>query len=107
VERSGLAKGLAGTYSRGDVGTLEKHLAELGRVGPDALHLYCELALRSIPLGLERGGYDENRAEAMRVLLRRALAQPPAQASTSAGSPGAGASASGTLPSEGIKTSGT
>ena len=74
VERSGLAQGLAGTYSRGDIGTLEKHLAELARVGPDALHLYCELALRSIPLGLERGGYDETRAEAMRVLLRRALA---------------------------------
>ena len=73
VERSGLAQGLAGTYSRGDIGTLEKHLAELARVGPDALHLYCELALRSIPLGLERGGYDEHRAEAMRVLLRRAL----------------------------------
>ena len=34
VERSGLAQGLAGTYSRGDIGTLEKHLAELGRVGP-------------------------------------------------------------------------
>ncbi len=76
VERSGLAQGLAGTYSRGDIGTLEKHLAELGRVGPDALHLYCELALRSIPLGLERGGYDENRAEAMRMLLRRALKPP-------------------------------
>ena len=73
VERSGLAQGLAGTYSRGDIGTLEKHLAELARVGPDALHLYCELALRSIPLGLERGGYDEHRAQAMRVLLRRAL----------------------------------
>lgn len=73
VERSGLAQGLAGTYSRGDIGTLEKHLADLARAGPDALHLYCELALRSIPLGLERGGYDESRAEAMRVLLRRAL----------------------------------
>ena len=73
VERSGLAQGLAGTYSRGDIGTLEKHLAELARVGPDALHLYCELALRSIPLGLERGGYDESRAAAMRALLRRAL----------------------------------
>ena len=73
VERSGLAQGLAGTYSRGDIGTLEQHLAELGRVGPDALHLYCELALRSIPLGLERGGYDEKRAEEMRALLRAAL----------------------------------
>jgi len=73
VEHSGLAQGLAGTYSRGDIGTLEKHLAELARVGPDALRLYCELGLRSIPLGLERGGYDENRAEAMRALLLRAL----------------------------------
>jgi len=73
VERSGLAQGLAGTYSRGDFGTVEKHLAELAHAGPEALRLYCELALRSIPLGLERGGYDEHRAEAMRVLLRRAL----------------------------------
>lgn len=73
VERSGLVQGLAGTYSRGDISTLQKHLAELDRVGPDALRLYCELALRSIPLGLERGGYDETHAEAMRVLLRRAL----------------------------------
>jgi predicted short-subunit dehydrogenase-like oxidoreductase (DUF2520 family) len=75
VERSGLAQGLAGTYSRGDIGTMEKHLAELVRVDPEALRLYCELALRSIPLGVERGGYDETHAEAMRVLLRRALAR--------------------------------
>ena len=75
VERSGLAQGLAGTYSRGDIGTVEKHLAELERAGPDALRLYCELALRSIPLGLERGGYDGKHAEAMRALLRRALRQ--------------------------------
>jgi predicted short-subunit dehydrogenase-like oxidoreductase (DUF2520 family) len=73
VERSGLAQGLAGTFSRGDVGTLQQHLADLARAGPDALRLYCELALRSIPLGLERGGYDEERAEAMRALLLRVL----------------------------------
>jgi len=73
VERSGVAQGLAGTYSRGDIGTVKKHLDDLARLGPDALHLYCELALRSIPLGLERGGYGEQRAEEMRVLLRAAL----------------------------------
>jgi predicted short-subunit dehydrogenase-like oxidoreductase (DUF2520 family) len=73
VEQAGLAQGLAGTYSRGDIGTMEKHLDSLSRIGPDALHLYCELALRSIPLGLERGGYDEKRAEEMRVRLRQAL----------------------------------
>ncbi|MHB8667025.1 MAG: Rossmann-like and DUF2520 domain-containing protein [Burkholderiales bacterium] len=73
VERSGLAQGLAGTFSRGDVGTLQRHLADLADAGPEALRLYCELALRSIPLGLERGGYGEERAEAMRVLIRSAL----------------------------------
>ena len=73
VERSGLAQGLAGTYSRGDLGTLEKHLADLGGLSADALHLYCELGLRSIPLGLERGAFDEQRAELMRALLLRAL----------------------------------
>jgi predicted short-subunit dehydrogenase-like oxidoreductase (DUF2520 family) len=72
VERAGLAQGLAGTYSRGDIGTLQKHIDSLSRIGPDALQLYCELALRSIPLGLERGGYDEKRAEEMRALLRAA-----------------------------------
>ncbi len=78
VERSGLAQGLAGTYSRGDIGTLEKHLEQLAHVGPDALRLYCELALRSIPLGLERGGYDEARAAAMRQRLREAATSPAA-----------------------------
>jgi len=73
AEQLGLARGLAGTYSRGDLGTVKKHLEDLARLGPDALHLYCELALRSIPLGLERGGYDERRAEEMRALLRAAL----------------------------------
>ena len=73
VERSGLAQGMAGTYSRGDIGTVEKHLADLAQAGPDVLHLYCELALRSMPLGLERGGYDETHAELMRALLRRGL----------------------------------
>jgi hypothetical protein len=48
---------------------VKKHLDALGRLGPEALHLYCELALRSIPLGLERGGYDEQRAAEMRALL--------------------------------------
>jgi len=52
---------------------VKKHLDDLARLGQDELHLYCELALRSIPLGLERGGYDERRAEEMRALLRAAL----------------------------------
>jgi predicted short-subunit dehydrogenase-like oxidoreductase (DUF2520 family) len=80
MEHSGLAQGLPGIFSRGDVGTLRKHLAHLGAVGPDALRFYCELGLRSIPLGLERGGLSPERAADMRGLLLRALAHPAPEA---------------------------
>ena len=72
VERSGLAGGLAGTYSRGDLGTLQKHLNDLAFLGPDVLELYVELGLRSIPLGAERGAFDAHHADAMRALLQNA-----------------------------------
>jgi predicted short-subunit dehydrogenase-like oxidoreductase (DUF2520 family) len=74
MEHSGLAQGLPGIFSRGDIGTLQKHLAHLGALSPDALRFYCELALRSIPLGLERGGLSPERAADMRGLLLRTLA---------------------------------
>ncbi|HEY7386720.1 MAG TPA: DUF2520 domain-containing protein [Beijerinckiaceae bacterium] len=73
MEHSGLVQGLPGIFSRGDVGTLRKHLADLGAVGPDALRLYCELGLRSIPLGLERGGLTADRAAEMEALLLDSL----------------------------------
>ncbi len=74
MEHSGLGQGLPGIFSRGDVGTLRKHLAGLEGVGLDALRLYCELGLRSIPLGLERGGLSAERAMEMRDAMLRALA---------------------------------
>ena len=73
MEHSGLVQGLPGIFSRGDIGTLRKHLADLGALGPDALQLYCELGLRSIPLGLERGGLSAERATEMRGLLLHSL----------------------------------
>ena len=73
MEHSGLVHGLPGIFSRGDIGTLRKHIADLGAVGPDALRLYCELGLRSIPLGLERGGLTADRAAEMRALLLESL----------------------------------
>jgi predicted short-subunit dehydrogenase-like oxidoreductase (DUF2520 family) len=73
MEHSGLVQGLPGIFSRGDIGTLRKHLAGLGAIGPDALRLYCELGLRSLPLGLERGGLTVDRAEEMKALLLESL----------------------------------
>jgi predicted short-subunit dehydrogenase-like oxidoreductase (DUF2520 family) len=73
MEHSGLVQGLPGIFSRGDIGTLRKHLVDLEAAGPDALRLYCELGLRSIPLGLERGGLSPERAAEMRALLLHTL----------------------------------
>jgi predicted short-subunit dehydrogenase-like oxidoreductase (DUF2520 family) len=73
MEHSGVVQGLPGIFSRGDVGTLRKHLADLGALGPDALRLYCELGLRSIPLGREQGKLSAERAADMQELLLEAL----------------------------------
>src|SRR6185369_908008 len=73
MEHSGLVQGLPGIFSRGDVGTLRKHLTALEGVRPDALRLYCELGLRSIALGLERGGLSAERGAQMRELMVNAL----------------------------------
>ena len=73
MKHSGIVHGLPGIFSRGDIGTLRKHLDDLGAVGPEALRLYCELGLRSLPLGLERGGLTAERAAEMRDLLLQSL----------------------------------
>jgi len=68
----GLAQGLAGTYSRGDIGPLES-TAELAARRPGCAHLTANSALRRLPLGLERGAYDEP-PPSDGVLLRRRIA---------------------------------
>jgi predicted short-subunit dehydrogenase-like oxidoreductase (DUF2520 family) len=67
---SGLTHSLPGVVSRGDVGTLHKHLHAV-----DALHneigaLYRVLALRNVPAALARGSIDVQRAELLARMLR-------------------------------------
>ncbi len=69
MQRSGLA-GMPGIFGRGDVGTLQKHLAAIATVSHEALHLYGELGLRSVALGQANGGVSEERAVQMRALLQ-------------------------------------
>jgi predicted short-subunit dehydrogenase-like oxidoreductase (DUF2520 family) len=69
IEGVGLAEGMGGPISRGDTGTIHKHLAALEEAGPDVATLYRTLSLRTIPLALERGTIDESRAAALSRLL--------------------------------------
>jgi predicted short-subunit dehydrogenase-like oxidoreductase (DUF2520 family) len=66
----GLANGMGGCVARGDLGTILKHLAALDERFPSSGVLYRELALRNVPLGMERGTLAPERAAEIRILLQ-------------------------------------
>jgi predicted short-subunit dehydrogenase-like oxidoreductase (DUF2520 family) len=69
IEGAGLAAGMPGPVSRGDVASVAKHVDALATLAPDVLALYRELCGRSIALGIERGGVDAAQAAQLRALL--------------------------------------
>ena len=69
IEKLGVARGMPGPASRGDVGSIEKHVAALGAIDGDMLRLYRELCARSVVLALERGGIDAATAAKLRDAL--------------------------------------
>lgn len=68
----GIARALTGPMTRGDLGTLERHLATLREHAPDVLALYSAAAEREIALAEGRGVLAPLTAAAM----RRSLARP-------------------------------
>lgn len=69
IEQAGVAGGMPGPVSRGDVGSVAKHLVALQAFDPNAVTLYRELCNRTVSLALERGGIDEATALRFRRLL--------------------------------------
>ena len=74
----GLANGMGGCVARGDVGTIQKHLEALDARFPASGALYRELALRNVPLGIERGTLSAGRAAEIESLLLRTRTRGPA-----------------------------
>jgi predicted short-subunit dehydrogenase-like oxidoreductase (DUF2520 family) len=68
----GIARALTGPMTRGDLGTLERHLATLRTDAPAVLPLYVAAAEREIALAEARGALAPPAAAAMRA----SLAQP-------------------------------
>lgn len=77
VQDAGLARGMGGCVARGDMGTIQKHLASLQHLESAAADLYRELALRNVPLALERGTINSGRARQIEALLTRREADVP------------------------------
>ncbi len=65
----GIRAALTGPMTRGDVGTLARHLEALARLAPAALPLYRAAADREIALAESRGSLAPEAAESMRRLL--------------------------------------
>jgi predicted short-subunit dehydrogenase-like oxidoreductase (DUF2520 family) len=68
----GIAAALTGPITRGDVGTLERHLATLRSHAPEVLPLYIAAATREIALAEGRGALSPEAG----ALLRASLARP-------------------------------
>ncbi|MEW5992667.1 MAG: DUF2520 domain-containing protein [Chloroflexota bacterium] len=67
----GIARALTGPMTRGDIGTLDRHLATLRTHAPAALALYVAAAEREIALAERRGALAPEVAAAMRASLAR------------------------------------
>jgi len=68
----GVAAALTGPIARGDLGTLEAHLAALRAHAPVTLDLYRAVAEREIELAMARGSLSPERAGDLRRALARA-----------------------------------
>ena len=70
IESAGIARGMPGPVSRGDVGSVEKHVAALGALSEHSLDFYRTLCASTIPLAVERGSINEDTARRLREALR-------------------------------------
>jgi len=73
----GIRSALTGPMTRGDVGTLEAHLATLAAHAPGVLDLYVAAARREVDLAEGRGALAPEASEKMRELLAAALQARP------------------------------
>ncbi len=77
LESQGVPGAVAGPYARGDVGIIRKHLEALQSRAPELLPLYCELALVAVPLALEKGTINDDKANEIRSLVEQFKARTP------------------------------
>lgn len=69
IETVGLPACLTGPISRGDIGTVKKHLSDLEKNHNDVLRAYRELGLKTIPIALEKGRIDSRKAGEIEAAL--------------------------------------
>jgi predicted short-subunit dehydrogenase-like oxidoreductase (DUF2520 family) len=69
INNIGLPDCLTGPISRGDLGTISKHLTALKDKNPSLLAAYKQLGLHTIPIALGKGKINEHKAEELKTLF--------------------------------------
>lgn len=69
INNVGLPNCLTGPIARGDLGTIKLHLSSLKAKAPSLAAVYCELGLQTIPIALEKGTIDKEKAGELQEIL--------------------------------------
>jgi len=75
LETRGTHAAFTGPISRGDIGTVRKHLDALESQSPTMLPIYCEIALAGVALSRDRGSIDHVKEQEITTLLEDRLAR--------------------------------
>ena len=70
IDTVGIPQCLTGPVARGDTGTIRKHLEALEQRAPAILLAYRELGLQTIPIALDKGRIDKQKAKELQALLQ-------------------------------------
>jgi predicted short-subunit dehydrogenase-like oxidoreductase (DUF2520 family) len=71
IEANGSVHALTGPISRGDAGTIEKHIQKIREALPDSLPVYCALGLKTVELAQKRNSLSLKQAEIVKNILKR------------------------------------
>ena len=69
IASAGIAGGMPGPVSRGDIGSVEKHVAALTPLGQGTIGFYRQLCASTVPLALARGAIDAALAQRILAVL--------------------------------------
>lgn len=70
IRNLGTAKALTGPISRGDGGTVNKHLKDLQKKNPEYKELYHQLGLYTVNVALQKGSIDQEKARELKGILK-------------------------------------
>ena len=72
IASAGIAGGMPGPVSRGDVSSVEKHVAALSQLGEGTIGFYRQLCASTVPLALAHGAIDAELARRILTVLKTA-----------------------------------